>query len=105
MFELIKKLLKDAWEWIKKIFVKVVNFIQNISGWFRDKDRLKKLKEKNNIIAVSIKEKMRNGDYNIVNCLFDEETNTLNDSEIIHSKDIDQKTKNNFGNQDMIILN
>ena len=30
MFELIKSLLNDVWEFLKKIFVKIVSFFQNI---------------------------------------------------------------------------
>ena len=105
MIEEIQALLVEIWAEIKKIFVKIINFFNNILGWFKDLSRLKILKEKNNKVAVSIKENMTNGDYNVINCLFDEETNKIDDAEVIQSKNIDQKTKDSFGNQDMIILN
>jgi len=104
MFEWIKNLLAKAWDWIKKIFVKIINFFANIKSWFTQASRLKKLKEDKNKVAVVIKETLDNGDYNVVNCLFDEETNTLDDAEVVQSEDIDQKTRDSFGNRDMIVL-
>ena len=104
MYEIIEDLLKDAWEYIKKIYLKVINFFKNIVSWFKNKERLKKLEEDKNKTAVIIKEKMKNGEYNVVNCLFDKETNTLDDAEIIQTENLDQETKNKFGHKDMIIL-
>ena len=106
MYDLIKELLKSIWNDIEKVWVKVVNFFKNILGWFQDTERLKKLQENNNLIAIAIKEKMANGEYNVINCLFDENTNTIENEEtkVIQSKNIDKETKDKFGNKDLIIL-
>ena len=104
MYEDIKKLLAEAWEYIKKIWLKVVNFLKNIKGWFTEKNRLKKIQEDENKVASVVKEKLENGDYVVINCLFDKETNTLDDAEIMQTEDLDEDTKNKFGNKDMIIL-
>ena len=102
--DFIKEIFKEAWKYAKRIWVKIVNFFKNIVAWFKNKDRIKKLQEDKNKTAVIIKEKLDNGDYNVCNCLFDTETNTLDDSEIIQAENLDNDTKNKFGNQDMIIL-
>ena len=104
MFNIIKEILKDLWDYIKKIWVKIVNFFINIVSWFRNKYRMKKIQENRNKIAIVIKESLDNGNYNVINCLFDTEKNTLDDSEIIQGEKLDNETKNKFENRDMVIL-
>jgi len=104
MFKLIKGLLDRAWNWIKKIFVKILSFFNNIKLWFTERSRLKKLQENEQKIAVGIKEKLENGDYNVVPCIFDKNSNKIDDAEVIISEKLDQETKNKFGDKDMIIL-
>ena len=62
------ELLRKIWDFIKKIFLKVVNFVKNIVGFFKDTQRLKKLQEEKNTIAVTIKENLNNENYHVVNC-------------------------------------
>lgn len=101
-------LLRKIWEFIKKIFLKVVNFIKNIVLFFKDPERLKKLQEKENLIAVSIKEKLDSGNFKIVNCLYDKETEEVIDMEMdaigIEAESLDEETKQKFGDKDMIVL-
>lgn len=108
MFELIKSLLAKVWEWIKKIVVAIISFIDNIVSFFRDRNRLRKLQEDQNRIAVSIKEKRENGDYQIVNCIYDKAEKKLVDPEedavLITSKQLDAETQRNFGSKDMLVL-
>ena len=108
MFEEIKSLLAEVWEWIKKIVVAIISFARNIISFFRDRNRLRKLQEDQNRIAVSIKEKLENGDYQVVNCLYDKEESELvtpeEDAEVITSEKLDADTKRNFSGKDMIVL-
>ena len=108
MFELIKSLLASVWEWIKKIVVAIISFARNIISFFRDRNRLRKLQEDQNRIAVAIKEKLENGEYQVVNCLFDKQKSELVDPEedavVITSGQLDAETLSNFGSKDMIIL-
>lgn len=108
MFEEIKSLLAEVWEWIKKIVVAIISFARNIISFFRDRNRLRKLQEDQNRIAVSIKEKLENGDYQVVNCLYDKEESKLvtpeEDAEVITSEKLDADTKRNFSGKDMIVL-
>ena len=108
MLEAIKRLLADVWDLIKKIFVAVVRFVQNIVSFFRDPSRLRKLQEDQNRIAVSIKEKLDNGDYQVVNCLYDKADERLvspeTDCEAVTSQQLDKTTKDAFGDKDMLVV-
>ena len=108
MFEIIWSLLEEVWDAIKKFFLKIVSFIKNIVSFFKDPNRIKKLQEDQSRIAISIKEKLDNGDYNIVNCLFDKQEEKLvtpeTDCEVITTEELDKETITNFGNKNMIIL-
>lgn len=108
MFELIKSLLAKVWEWIKKIVVAIISFVSNIVSFFRDRNRLKKLQEDQNRIAVAIKEKLDNGDYQVVNCLYDKQETELvtpeEDAMVITSRQLDAEIQRNFGNKDMLVL-
>lgn len=103
------ELLKAIWNKIKKFFVKVLNFAKNIINFFRNPERLNKLKEDRDLIAVSIKENLENGQYKIVNCLYDKVLEDVVEVETdavgIEAEKLDKDTKQKFGNKDMIILN
>ena len=109
MLELIMEALKAVWNWIKKIFLKILNFFNNIVNWFMDPERLKKIQENKDIIAVAIKQNLENGNYNVVNCLFDTNRGEIVDYEtdavIIEAEQLDSETLRAFGNKDMIVLN
>lgn len=100
--------LKSIWDFINKIFVTVLNFVQNILNFFKNPSRLKKLKQDSNKLAIAIKENLDNGEYRVVNCLFDKEEQTIVDmndeAQGIEAKDMDYQTERTFGNRDMIIL-
>ena len=108
MFETIKSLLAKVWEWIKKIVVAIISFVSNIISFFRNRSRLRKLQEDQNRIAVAIKEKLENGDYQVVNCLYDKADENLvtpeEDAQVITSAQLDAETQRNFGSKDMIVL-
>lgn len=102
------ELLRKAWEFIKKIILKIVDFAKNIVSFFNDPQRLKKLQEDKNIIAISIKENLDNGQFNIVNCLYDKATGKMVDMETdaqgIEAESLDEETKQRFGDKDMLII-
>lgn len=102
-------LLRSIWNAIKNIiFAEILNFAKNIVKFFKDPRRLRKIKEDKNILAVSIKENLENGEYNTINCFFDKSKNEIVDMEEnaqgIESWDIDAETERAFRNKDMIIL-
>ncbi len=102
----------SAWEWIKKTFVKILNFARNIINWFQDPKRLRALQEDKDRLAVVVKENLKNGNCNIINCLFNKRTEKIEgvhnesntNAEGITSEELDSETKNNFGNKDMLVL-
>jgi len=106
MFEAIINALKAIWSFIKKIVLKVVYFAMNIVSFFRDEKRLEKLKADKDLIAVAIKERLATGNYQVVNCLFNKETYTIDeeDAVVISADGIDEETESKFGTKDMIVL-
>lgn len=107
-FGAIWELVKSAWDWITKIVLSIISFVKNIKNFFTKPERLEKLRQNKKIIAATVKEKLDNGDYNVVNCLFDTEEGDLVDAEydaqIMSANQMDAETKRNFGDKDMIIL-
>ncbi len=54
-----------------------------------------------------MKERIKNGDYAVVNCIFDSETNQvieIDDSQAIQAESVDQRTEIEFADKDMIIF-
>lgn len=104
----IKTLLKAVWDMIKKLAVYLLRFVLNIVAFFKDPSRLGKLKENKDRIAVTIKEKLDNGDYEVINCLFDKERAELvdpeEDAEVISASELDEETLAQFNGKDMLVL-
>ena len=102
------ELLRKIWDGIKKIFLKIVDFAKNIVSFFNDPQRLKKLQEEKNTIAVTIKENLNNENYHVVNCLYNVETDEIVDMETdalgMDAESLDEETKQKFGDKDMLIL-
>lgn len=103
------ELLRAIWNRIKKFFVKVLNFVNNIVSFFKKPKIFNKLVYNNDLMAVSIKEKLNDGNFRVVNCLYDEITEDITDIETetigIDAENLDNETKRQFGNKDMIVLN
>lgn len=103
------ELLRKIWDIIKKIFLKVINFVNNILNFFKNPKIFNKLVNNNNLMALSIKEKLNAGNFRVVNCLYDKvkeevvdvETNSIG----INAEELDEETKQHFGNKDIIVLN
>jgi hypothetical protein len=107
----IKKMLKEEeWQFIlKKIAVKVLNFYEHIVAWFKEPARLETIKNNNNnILAISIKEKLDNGKYNVINCLYDKEEERLIDASkhavVFTADSLDLETLSKFGDKEMILI-
>ena len=102
------ELLRAIWNFIKKIVVKIINFVNNIINFFRNPQILNKLKEDRDLIAISIKENLDNGQFNVVNCLYDKVLEDIVEVETdaigIEAEKLDKETKQRFGNKDMIVL-
>ena len=104
----IKQALEAVWNLIKRIFLKILNFLKNIAGYFRQPERIKKIQENPGTLAITIKEKINDRNFVIVNCLFIEDTGEIldydNDALIIETESLDAQTISSFGSKDMIVL-
>lgn len=102
------KFLQNIWNHIKHIFLKIIKFFKNIVSYFRHPDKLKKLQDDSDLIAVSIKENLDTGNYNVVNCLYNSRTENVvdlqEDAEGITAENIDSTTSDSFGNKSMIVI-
>ena len=98
--------IEEVWDYLKKIFVKILNFFNNIVSWFKDPKRLRKLHKDQNKIAFAIKQKLSNGDYNVVTGIFDQETGEVleEDTVVYETEKLDKETAKHFGKKDLIIL-
>ncbi|WP_104708361.1 hypothetical protein [Helicobacter ailurogastricus] len=106
IIENVSDFFKSVWAWVKHIYERILNFFKNIVAWFKDPKRAQLLIEDKNKIAVVIKSKLDNGDYNTINCLFNTDTGQVEGEEAlgIESEELDAETKKNFGDKDMIVL-
>lgn len=112
MISNVVEFFRAVWEFVKKIFVKIVNFAKNIVSWFRDPSIYKKLQENKKLIATSIKQNLENGQFNVINCLYDTEKEDIvgehsaqnEDALGMETKGLDTEAKKHFGDKDMIIL-
>ena len=98
--------LEAIWDFISHWFVQILNFFGNIVSFFQDPLRKQKILTDKNKVAVSIKENLQNGNYNVVNCLFDQEVGAIvdYDAETYEAQTLDRETQTKFGNKNMIIL-
>lgn len=108
MIEAIRNALKAVWNFIKRIFVKILNFFGNIVSFFKDPKRLQELERNKDAIAVAIKDRLSTGNYNVINCLFDKQKEELIDymenTLILEAEELDEATKQHFGDKEMIVL-
>ncbi|BCZ19959.1 hypothetical protein NHP190012_16010 [Helicobacter sp. NHP19-012] len=96
---------RSVWAWVQRIWTRILNFFKNIVDWFKSPNRLRQLQVDRNRIAVSIKENLANGDYGVVNCLYNTATGQLDGEAIgVESEQVDAETQKNFGNKEMIVL-
>lgn len=105
LMSLIKELISQVWDYIQRIWQKVINFAKNIFSFFSNPNRLKKIQENKDLVAVAIKENLESGNFTVINCLFDKEKETIEDALIVEGETIDAELNNKFANKDMIILN
>jgi len=81
--------------------------------WFKKDEILKKLKSKNNYIAIVIKDthplakniKTSKNKKTLIQCVFDEKKNVIIDSQILECKNISIDIEEMFGDKDMVVLN
>lgn len=68
--------VKKVWDLLKAIQVDMI-VLKRLVAWFKDPGRLQRLKQNKKVIATSIKERLDNGEYGVVNCLFNTATGDI----------------------------
>lgn len=104
LFEKLWEVLKRLGKWLR---TKILNFARNIKAFFLEKKQRELLQKKKEVIACSIKEKFSNGDYGVVNCLYDTETEdvvSMDYATEVEAERLDTETVSCFGSKDMIVL-
>lgn len=115
MLEKIRELLIRVWKFLKKIYEKVVSFIQNIVVFFKSKyDRI--IRKYPNATAVSLKIKailesgdhstIKLNDYQIINAFYDKDSGEilLDESQVISYESLDEQTKESFADKELIVI-
>lgn len=103
-FKKVWEALKQLGKWLKE---KILNFARNIRDFFLERRRMKLLQERAEVIGVSIKENLDNGNFAIVNCLYKTDTEEVFDMEEaqdVEAEQLDDETIRNFGDKEMIVL-
>lgn len=110
LVDFIFECIEGLGRFIKRIFLRIVNFVKNIVSFFKDPWRLRKLQENKDLIAVSIKKHLENGDYKVVSCLFDKKKDEVvaeregEDIQYIEGEILDAELSGAFSDKDMTIL-
>lgn len=110
-------LLEQAWDFIKKIFVKVFSFIKNITNYFKERINIALRRNPNvKAIALKIDNLIKKGNYltvdiglgnkTIVKTFYDEEKGKIMEdiTEIVGAESLDQETIDQFGDKELLIL-
>lgn len=108
MLDCIWEALELVWECIEWIFLPVIRFVENIVSFFTEDGRLEEIQRNKDLLAVAIKRDLENGNYNVVNCLFNERTGKVVDYEenalAIESPEMDATARRHFRDKDLLIL-
>ncbi|WP_104682252.1 hypothetical protein [Helicobacter felis] len=93
------------WNAVKRFFIRLLQFSQHIISWFKNPSRLRQLEQDKRLLAVAIKERLENGNYGVVKCLYNKQTEGVEEkADGIASEQVDAETQKHFGNQEMIVL-
>jgi hypothetical protein len=82
------------------IFVVVIKW-SKIVKWFRSRSEIKEADKAN--IAFTIKQKCNNGDYKVVQGIFNKRTENIVDGLVYQSKKIDSKLDEVHANKELVI--
>lgn len=117
MIQTIKKILASIWDSIKKVFKAIVNFAKDIKNWFIAKyQRILKKYPNAKPLALRIQKDLEEGNFNtvdlglekdtIVKVFYDEKAGEIIEDEVeaLKYNELDEETKNNFGDKELIVF-
>ncbi len=105
--DFVSDIIESVKQFVKSIVIHLLSFVKHIVSWFKDPKRLANLRKNKNVIATAVKEHLSNGNYNVVNCLFDKEAGEvidISDSKLYDAEELDSQTEYNFGDKPMMVL-
>ncbi|MWV61578.1 hypothetical protein DCO58_08815 [Helicobacter saguini] len=100
----VADIIAQWWEKIRKIILAIVRFMDNLVAFFKQDDIREKLKNDKDLSALIFKEEMENGNIRILQCLYDNKTQKVLETNMqgIETKELDSETKGHFKNDDLI---
>lgn len=134
LFETLKRFFLRAWDSLRKIFVRIVNFLRDITNWFTARyDEVINRHPRAEAVLLKIEETIHSLDYNtydigaeirerynsgafarkdinlkkgVVKTFYDHATGKIleDQTEIVEYNELDAETRNSFGNGDMLVL-
>lgn len=106
MLQNITKLIIEGIQIATSIFtfIKDIGVVcwDDIVNWF--KNNIQNIDDNKNIIAFTLNEGIKDGKYNIVQGLFNKETNKILEGRRIIAKDVDIKIKNNICSGEVLTI-
>lgn len=106
--EFFKRIWGGLVKFCKIVFIVILKFTENVISFFKSPMRWAKLKANKKLLPIVLKQKLKNGDYNIIEGIFDEEKDDMVDIEKetqgIECERLDSELKGYFGDKDLVIL-
>ncbi len=106
MFDTIIAFLKTVWDYIRKLVVRVLDFVRHICHFFSSPRSKMRLREKD-VLATVIRQNLDDGNVSVINCLFDKGRNVVldvQDIQVITAEELDERTSTMFGDKNLLVL-
>lgn len=104
--------IKTFWPQLVKLgrilFTVLLKLKENIVNFFKSLKNWKNIKDNKHWLPIVVREKLKNGDYNVIAGIFDEEKNDMvdieNETQGFECERFDSELSGYFGDKDLIIL-
>ena len=106
--DFFKRIWAELVKFCKIVFKAILKFTENVVSFFKSPKRLAILKANKKLLPIVLKQKLKNGDYNVIEGIFDEEKDDLVDIEKetqgFECECLDSELNGYFGDKDLVIL-
>ena len=107
--DFFKQIWAELVKFCKIVFKAILKFTENVVSFFKSPKRWAILKaNKNKLLPIVLKQKLKNGHYNVIEGIFDEEKDDMVDIEKetqgIECERLDSELNGYFGDKDLVIL-
>jgi hypothetical protein len=83
------------------VVVLAIVYYDDIIAWFRARNDIK-VRDKNNV-AFTIKQKMDNGEYKLVQGIFNKRTEQVVDGQVVQTKMVDERLADVHGQNELVL--